>query len=54
MQEDKDIVAILLKLIWKIVIDYTEQAKFFHSVSLAMSVELNQKLIWAYTDTPLD
>lgn len=36
------------------VIDHTEQAKFFHSVSLAMSVKLNQKLTWAYTDTPLD
>lgn len=35
-------------------IDYTEQAKFFHSVTLKMSVKLNQKLIWAYIDTPLD
>lgn len=31
--------------------DYTEKAKFFHSVSLAMSVELNQKLIWTYRYT---
>lgn len=50
----QDIVAIPLKLIWKMVIDHTEQAKFFHSVRLAMSVKLNQKLTWAYTDTPLD